>query len=238
MFSEVTDLNKVDVNLYGLLQSEYFAIDDENVYFLDEKFLPEVKMIIMSATVDYKLYQMLYNQRKIHFYECRKARYIGKVVQYTDYSYSRFFFNKNEQIIDELRKRTENQVVITLNCIEHKFNTKYHFGNVEGMNDNIGKNIVVIGLPNLNNVVYGLYAMRMGYVGDVHMCCRRIKYNNCDFRLNTFDDRIIRRIQLWLLSSQLEQAVGRARLLRKSCVVTVFSGFPVEQAEYRQEYAL
>lgn len=52
VFSEVTDLNKVDVNLYGLLQAECFAVDDEYVYFLDEKFFPEVKMIIMSATVD------------------------------------------------------------------------------------------------------------------------------------------------------------------------------------------
>lgn len=104
------------------------------------------------------------------------------------------------------------------------------------MNDNRGKNIAVIGLPNLNNVVYGLYAMRIGYVGNIHMCCRRIQYGNCDFRLNTFEDKIICRIQLWLLSSQLEQAVGRARLLRKNCTVMVFSGFPVEQAEFHNTY--
>ena len=78
---------------------------------------------------------------------------MGKVIQYTNYSYSRFFFNENEKIIDELIKRTENQVVITLSCIERKFKTKYHFGNVEGLNDNRGKDIAVIGLPNLNNVV-------------------------------------------------------------------------------------
>lgn len=236
VFGDITDFNKVNVNLYGLLQAEYFAVDDEYVYFLDEKFLPETKMIIMSATVDVELYRLLYRHRKIHFYECRKAEYMGKVIQYTDYSYSRFFFNENEKIIDELRKRTENQVVITLSCIEHKFNTKYHFGNIEGLNDSRGKDIAVIGLPNLNNVVYGLYAMRMGYVCDVHMCCRRIQYNNCDFRLNTFEDKIIRRIQLWLLSSQLEQAVGRARLLRENCTVTVFSGFPVKQAEFHNTY--
>lgn len=194
VFGEITDFNKVDVNLYGLLQAECFAVDDDNVYFLDEKFLPEVKMIIMSATIDAELYRMLYRHRKIHLHECRKAEYMGKVIQYTDYSYSRYFFNENEKIIDELIKRTENQVVITLSCIENKFNTRYHFGNVEGLNDNRGKDIAVIGLPNLNNVVYGLYAMRMGYVGDVHMCCRRIQYGNCDFRLNTFEDKIIRRI--------------------------------------------
>ena len=51
---------------------------------------------------------------------------------------------------------------------------------------------------------------------DIHMCCRRI--------------------QLWILSSYLEQAVGRARLLRENCIVTVFSGFPVEQAEFFNSY--
>lgn len=93
VFGDITDFNKVDVNLYGLLQAECFAVDDDNVYFLNEKFLPETKMIIMSATIDAELYHMLYRYRKIHLYECRKAKYIGKVTQYTDYSYSRFFFN-------------------------------------------------------------------------------------------------------------------------------------------------
>jgi len=39
-------------------------------------------------------------------------------------------------------------------------------------------------------------------------------------------------VQTWLLSSQLEQAVGRARLLRENCRVFVYAGFPVEQAKY------
>ena len=42
-------------------------------------------------------------------------------------------------------------------------------------------------------------------------------------------------IQTWLISSQLEQAVGRARLLREDCTVMVYAGFPVEQAEYRDK---
>ena len=39
----------------------------------------------------------------------------------------------------------------------------------------------------------------------------------------------------WMISSQLEQAVGRARLLREDCTVIVYAGFPVEQAEYRDK---
>ena len=69
VFGDITDFNKGDVNLYCLLQAEFFAVDDEIVYFLDEKFLPEKKMIIMSATIGSGLYQILYKHRKIHFYE-------------------------------------------------------------------------------------------------------------------------------------------------------------------------
>lgn len=237
IFSEITDFDKVDVNLYGLIKAEYFAVDNNYVHFLDEKYLPKRKLIIMSATVDSELYKKIYPYRKIHFYECRKAEYTGKVIQYTDYSYSRYSFEENENLIDELKKKVGEQVIITLKCIENQFETKYHFGNVEGLNDNKGKNIAVIGLPNLNEVVYGLYGIRMGADdSDIHMCCRRIQYNNFYFRLNTFENPIIRRIQLWILSSYLEQAVGRARLLRENCIVTVFSGFPVEQAEFFNNY--
>lgn len=229
---EITDIDKVSCNLYGLIRAEYFAVDDYFVHFLDERYLPRRKLIIMSATIDDELYRRVYLYRDIFFYNCRKAKYLGKVIQYTDYSYSRYSFEENENLISELKNKLDDQVIITLKCIENEFKTKYHFGNVEGLNDNKGKNIAVIGLPNLNEVVYGLYGMRMGAdVSDIHMCCRRIQYGNCDFRLNTFENLIIRRIQLWLLSSQLEQAVGRARLLRERCTVTVFSGFPVEQSE-------
>ena len=42
----------------------------------------------------------------------------------------------------------------------------------------------------------------------------------------------MRRIQLWSIESLLEQAIGRARLLRYNCTVWVFAGFPAEQADF------
>ena len=41
----------------------------------------------------------------------------------------------------------------------------------------------------------------------------------------------LRKVQLWMISSALEQAIGRARLLRNDCTVTVFARFPVDQAK-------
>jgi hypothetical protein len=58
----------------------------------------------------------------------------------------------------------------------------------------------------------------------------RIEYNGYSFEINTFESSKLRTIQLWMLESFIEQAVGRARLLRNHCTVKVFARFPVEQA--------
>ena len=60
---------------------------------------------------------------------------------------------------------------------------------------------------------------------------KKIKYRGYEFYLNTFSDYRLRTIQLWMIASHLEQAVGRARLLRHDCTVTVFARFPIDQAE-------
>lgn len=98
---------------------------------------------------------------------------------------------------------------------------------MEGINALKGKDLSVVGLPNLDEVVYGLYAMRAGAsLAKVHMYPQRITYQNKSFFLNTYKDETLRMVQTWLLSSQLEQAVGRARLLREDCRVFVYAGIP------------
>jgi hypothetical protein len=53
-----------------------------------------------------------------------------------------------------------------------------------------------------------------------------------DTETKTFKSDVVKTIQIWLIESLLEQAVGRSRLLRYNCTVKVFAGFPVEQAEF------
>lgn len=47
----------------------------------------------------------------------------------------------------------------------------------------------------------------------------------------TYEDEFLRDIQFYMIESELEQAVGRARLLRCDCTVNLFSDFPLRQAE-------
>ena len=111
------------------------------------------------------------------------------------------------------------------------FNTKYHYGAIEGLNCLEGRNISVIGLPNICDIVYILYGMAAGMrAGNYNMRSMRTVYNGYDFRINTFESEILRKIHMWMLESHIEQAVGRARLLRYDCTVKVFARFPVSQA--------
>lgn len=51
----------------------------------------------------------------------------------------------------------------------------------------------------------------------------------------TFADKSMRNLQLFLIETELEQAIGRARVLREDCTVYVFSNYPCKQAELNME---
>ena len=51
----------------------------------------------------------------------------------------------------------------------------------------------------------------------------------------TFADKSMRNLQLFLIETELEQAIGRARVLREDCAVYVFSNYPCKQAELNME---
>lgn len=50
----------------------------------------------------------------------------------------------------------------------------------------------------------------------------------------TYTDKNLREIQLYMIGSEMEQCIGRSRLLRENAVVYVFSNFPCVQAEIIQ----
>ena len=61
---------------------------------------------------------------------------------------------------------------------------------------------------------------------------RSITFNGVRFLFMTYQNVLLQKIQEYLISSELEQAVGRARSLRNTSTVYVFSNFPVKQAYY------
>jgi hypothetical protein len=152
---------------------------------------------------------------------------------YPKYTFSRYNLGTDDAVMQYIRDNKNDGEVITFMKFEDRFDSHYHFGAVEGLNCLEGKDINVVGLPNLDDSIYKLYAMLAGDdISNADMKPMRIKYNGYNFKIQTFADYMIRKIQLWNLSSLLEQAVGRARLLRYDCEVRVFARFPIDQAEY------
>jgi hypothetical protein len=48
------------------------------------------------------------------------------------------------------------------------------------------------------------------------------------------DNWVLRDIQFYMIESELEQAVGRARLINNDCTVNLFSNFPIGQAVMKE----
>ena len=106
-----------------------------------------------------------------------------------------------------------------------------HYGNTEGCDCMKGENIVVVGTPHYNEVVYKLLAAHLGIDVDTKMKFLEVEDSCYKYWLHTYESPKLRQIQLWLMKSELIQAVGRARLLRYNCTVKLYASIPLEQAE-------
>lgn len=223
-------LENVSGNVLDLAEACCIYNDGSVTSFLRRRWLPCEKVIVMSATANADIYRML-THTDVHFYQCKMAGYIGELRLYSKYTFSRHALLEQKGIMDYLKERIGDDAVITFKAFEKMFDTKYHYGAVEGLNCLEGENISVIGLPNVDEVVYKLYGMAAGVNAELYdMRPMRIEYNGYDFQINTFENEKLQMIQLWMLESLLEQAVGRARLLRYNCTVKVFARFPIDQA--------
>ena len=100
-----------------------------------------------------------------------------------------------------------------------------HFGNTEGSNTLEGEDILIVGTPYHAEFLYKLVAFTVGIDFDENeeMTSQFVMHNGYRFWFTTFKDEDMRAINFWMIESELEQAVGRARLLRNKCKVKLFS---------------
>ncbi len=207
-------------------------LKEDTVTFLKPATFKNVKYIIVSATVNEEICRTFFRKKNVNFYECKRAVYKGELVQYPSKSMSRTCVANNAGIVRRLMKRLaiETDKVITFK----KENVGHlHFGNTEGSNSMEGEDILVVGTPYHTEFLYKLVAFTMGIDFDENeeMTSLLVTYNGYRFWCMTFKDENLREINFWMIESELEQAVGRARLLRNQCKVSLFSNFPLRQAK-------
>ena len=214
-------------------------LNEDKFVFLKPADFPGDKYIIVSATADEEICGWYFGEENIDFYECKRAEYMGKLKQYCGKSMSRTCLkNKNNKnMVEKLMKRfgmSENKTI----TFKTEGKGPLHFGNTEGSNMLEGQDILVIGTPYHAEFIYKLAAFSMGIEFDAgeKMTLQTIGYNGYRFQFTTFQNKELRKIHLWMIESELEQAVGRARLLRNACTVHLFSNFPLSQAQMIQDF--
>lgn len=211
--------------------SEEHNLKEDTITFLKPATFKNVKHIVVSATANETIYRQFFHDRDVEFYECKSAKYTGRLFQYPRKSMSRSSIASNPGIIRRLVTYfcfDDSHVITFLN--EHI--GKLHFGNTEGSNTLEGEDILVIGTPYYAGFLYKLAAFSMGidFDEDESMTSQYVTHNGYRFWITTFQNEDLRTIQFWMIESELEQAVGRARLLRNDCTVHLFSKFPLKQS--------
>jgi hypothetical protein len=224
-------------NILGFFFCSYWLKDKdkpEKIKFITrrEDFPPGKKIIILSATANEMIYRRMYGER-LDFVDIGIVTTVGKIKQYTQWSYSRANVKEDENL-NIAKVITGNKPVITFKNQKKQFpEVKATFGNLTGLDSFAGEEMVVVGTYHLNPTVYLLYAHALGYKPvDASMSYRIIERNGMEFYFFTFNDEVLREIQLAFIEAELMQAVGRARILRNDCIVTVLSNLPIIGAEY------
>ena len=223
------------------------ASDEENLsedcisFFKPLKLSSSVKYIMLSATADESICRYFFeNYLGLPFkYDyCKRSPYMGKVYQYSDKSYSRTCLGRVRDTIPRIKKWTGFDHTITFKT--YAKGASVYFGKANGVDYMKGQNIDIIGTNHQPEFLYKLFAYTLRLDFDITAALKpksksnTFEHNGYRFPLTSYDDEVLRSIQFWMISSELEQAVGRARLLRCDCTVNVFSDFPVSQAILRE----
>ena len=162
---------------------------------------------------------------------------MGSLYQYPGKSMSRSSVANDPGIVRRLMNRFHMDEDHVITFMREEIG-ELHFGNTEGSNRLEGEDILVIGTPYHADFIYKLVAFTMGldFDEDEEPELQTVTHNGYRFRFTTYKNENLRAIQFWMIESELEQAVGRARLLRNSCEVHLFSNFPLNQAEMVEDF--
>lgn len=232
-----------DGKILQFFDSDFFVVDagdKATIHFIRTNPLLDKKIIILSATANEFIYKKLLGDR-LHFYDLSNVELTGMIEQDTKFSYSRHSFKQHlEQVVDKVG----NLPTITFAKYKHNFPNaveECHFGKTSGFDGLKGQDIAVVGLPHINHILYLLYAQVLDIKfkpSDFKMHYQKVKHNNIEFPIQTYDHEGLRQIQFFCIESEVRQAVGRARLLREPAKVLLLSGYPLPEACLTEEEKL
>ena len=240
---KISELSEKDMHHFGdlvvLLGSQVFYYEEntQEIRYFNPMEIPKVKTIVLSATLNEKIWKGFCKNRRVKMNEVGTVQYKGKLMQFTYYSMSRECIRKLDgqkvkEVIKEITGVPEEQIITFKKFMDE---SEIHFGKTEGFDKLKGKNLAIIGTPHYIVALYKMVGRYLDYDTSKKLCRQRVENSSYSFNLMTFSDTEMRNLQMYILEAELEQAVGRARLLRYNATVWAFSNFPLRQAEINQE---
>lgn len=242
---EILDKLNISDNISAFFKANSFYRTKDSIIYLLPIHLEHVKLTILSSTINDDIYERFFLERMIKFYQIDEVKYKGNLLQYYYYSSSRSNLQKMGQhfpsrftFFERIKSFTPKyDYTITFKEYERYFsNDVLHFGNTAGIDYYSGQDGLIIGTYHLPEYVYKLACcsingMKKNKLHKQILRRRRIEFNGYSFPFLTYDDNLLQLIQLYLISTELEQAIGRSRLLRTNSTIYLFSNFPCPQAK-------
>jgi|GEM_PF-6600948 len=227
----------------------------DTVSFVIRRELPfNCKAFIMSATVDEEILRQLNGEKEIGFETFPLPMLRASVTMRHDYSFSRNWFKRKTQELGEFTgylalirdyalppehehepEHANHPLIVTFKSYEREFhergfNLTLHFGNTMGLNEYEGKNVAVFGTPNINPVAYSLYhnviftGRRLLSIPGFEK--RLVKNSGYRFYFKTAEEGQFQKIHMWMVESEIIQALGRARPINNKCLIRIYSNYP------------
>lgn len=230
------------INIRALCEGTHFychetsRLSHSSIVFTKHPDLPnDVKYIMLSATANEEICKYCFGDGNVRFYECKEAGLTGTLYQYYERPMSRAYLDGHPKVIDSIKKWTGFEHTITFKKYADHCTDDMYFGNCVGCDVLKGQDMDVIGTPHQPEWIYKLFAFTLGFDTAAEWNpCSIVIHNGYRFRFASFEDKILRTIQFYIIETDLEQAVGRARLLRCDATVNLFSNFPLRQAVLRE----
>lgn len=205
--------------------------------------LPHLPITVLSATANETVYRALFKDFDIEVTRVEDVEHEGEIIVHYGGMSRNYLTQSFDKAVARIREEAPGVTnMVTFKSFASKFNKEgfnviCNYGASTGIDAYGGQDLVVVGTPHVNVVVYMIYAHVCGINKPIVMDLEYVNVirNGFEFSFSTFNSHdlsktgeLIREIQFYLIESELIQAVGRARALRNDCTVHLFSNLPLK----------
>ena len=222
--------------------------NSEAVVYASRRTLPKCvkKYVIASASVNPRLCEAHWGQGEVEFLLMSHIAYKGDLFLHPEKSFasSSFRGKEKEKILSKVQAILYEHPDIALICSKavkkalpsaQKNRVVCTFGATEGLNEFQGRDLLIIGALHRPDYVYKLIAValgkKLGLDTTMELQYQQVSRGDYDFCAVAFDDELLQEIQFAMIENDLEQAVGRARLVSHNCRVDLFTNIPLQQCK-------